>query len=79
MGAIRPLTTQDEVILGSLASQFRGMPDEGDRATIAKQYGEAVDRLIRSGAWHEMPPPEDQLPSEWMPPQFAEYWTSEGT
>jgi hypothetical protein len=31
--------------------------------------------LIRSGHWHEMPAPEDQLPDAWMPSEFFEFWS----
>lgn len=33
-----------------------------------------VDRLIKSGSWDEMPAPEDQLPDDWMPGSFHEFW-----
>jgi hypothetical protein len=43
---------------------------------IADDYSETVERLIRGGGWHEMPAPEDQLPDDWMPKAFFEYWSS---
>jgi hypothetical protein len=33
-----------------------------------------VERLIASGRWQDMPAPEDQLPDEWMPKAFFDYW-----
>jgi hypothetical protein len=36
---------------------------------------QTVERLIHSGRWHAMPPLEDQLPDDWMPPAFFEYWS----
>jgi hypothetical protein len=33
-----------------------------------------VERLIDSGNWEEMPAPEDQLPDNWMPRKFFDYW-----
>jgi hypothetical protein len=55
--------------------QFRGTRIETERQAIADDYAQTVDRLIRSGRWHEMPPPEDQLPDDWMPTAFFEYWS----
>ena len=45
------------------------------RRAIADDYSRAVERLIRSGGWHEMPAPEDQLPDRWMPEAFFAYWS----
>jgi hypothetical protein len=75
MNFIPPLVAQDEERLGGLAMQFRGTRSDVERRTIATDYAQTVDRLIRSGGWHEMPPPEDQLPDNWMPPEFFEYWS----
>ena len=66
---------QDEERLGGLAMKFRGTRRDAERPDIAKDYSQTVDRLIQSGKWHEMPPPEDQLPDDWMPPEFFEYWS----
>lgn len=65
----------DEERLGGLAMQFRSTRREEERRDIAKDYGETVERLIHSGRWHEMPPPEDQLPNDWMPQTFFAYWS----
>jgi hypothetical protein len=65
---------QDEARLGSLAMQFRGTRRDEERRAIAQEYSRAVDRLIHGGRWHEVPPPEDQLPDAWMPRAFFEYW-----
>ena len=67
---------QDENRLGELAMKFRGTRQDAERRAIARDYSETVDRLIRSGSWHEMPAPEDQLPDDWMPKAFLEYWLS---
>ncbi len=75
MDSLPPSTAQDEERLGGLAMRFRGTRREADRLDIAKAYSETVERLIRSGRWHDMPPPEDQLPDDWMPPVFFEYWS----
>jgi hypothetical protein len=65
----------DAHILGLLAMDFRGERDDAKRRQIADEYARAVDRLIKSGNWQEMPSPEDQLPDECMPPNFYDYWT----
>jgi len=61
--------------LGLLAMKFRGTRDEGEIAKIVKEYGKIVARLIESGTWDEIPPPEDQLPDELMPLAFFHYWS----
>jgi hypothetical protein len=61
--------------LGILAMQFRGTRDEAERTSIAKAYSEAVAQLIASKKWWWLPPLEDQLPDEWMPERFFEYWS----
>lgn len=65
---------QAEERLGQLAAQFRGTRSAHDRQAIADAYLQAVENLIASGRWHEMPPPEDQLPDGCMPTIFFEYW-----
>ena len=75
MASIPPGLARDEEYLGGLAMRFRGTRHEEERRDIAKDYSQAVERLIHSGGWHEMPPPEDQLPDDWMPPAFFEYWS----
>lgn len=37
-------------------------------------YEQAVNRLIKSGRWFDMPPPEDQLPEDMMPKEFFRFW-----
>lgn len=66
--------TRDAETLGVLAMKFRGIRDEEQRREIAKDYADTVERLMRSGHWHEMPAPEDQLPDDWMPQAFFDYW-----
>jgi hypothetical protein len=43
--------SRDEKLLGELAMKFRGNHREDERRKIAKDYSEAVERLIRSGQW----------------------------
>jgi hypothetical protein len=78
LGVITPFSpniAQDEDLLGRLAMRYRRVRDRADRIQVAKEYAEAVDRLIRSGAWHNAPSPEDQLPDDDMPRAFFEFWT----
>ncbi len=67
-------TWQAEERLGILAMKFRGTRDVVERKFIAGEYAETVNALISSGTWDEMPPPEDQLPDDWMPKAFFDYW-----
>jgi hypothetical protein len=75
MNSIPPGIAQDEERLGELAMRFRGTQLNAERCVIAKDYSETVERLIHSGRWPVMPPPEDLLPDDWMPPVFFEYWS----
>ena len=75
MSPLPPGMSQDEERLGGLAMQFRGTRRDVERRDIARDYSETVERLIRSGSWHEMPAPEDQLPDDWMPEAFFQYWS----
>jgi hypothetical protein len=61
--------------LGELAMRFRGTRNEAERNSIAADYSRVVERLIQSGSWNEVPPPEDQLPDDRMPVSFFEYWS----
>lgn len=71
-----PIQTQnDEAHLGELAMRFRGTRDDLERQSIAADYANTVERLIHSGAWDDMPPPEDQLPDDFMPKEFFDYWS----
>jgi hypothetical protein len=58
-----------------LAREFRGTRDEQQRAAIAGEYAQAVKQLIASNKWKRIPPLEDQLPDEWMPEAFFEFWS----
>jgi hypothetical protein len=60
--------------LGVLAMKFRRTHDEKVRQEIARAYAEIVNRLIASGGWNEVPAFEDQLPDDWMPDAFFDYW-----
>jgi hypothetical protein len=75
MDRVPPDVAQDEERLGGLAMRFRGTRRDAELREIAEDYSRMAGRLIDSGGWHEMPPPEDQLPDEWMPPAFFEYWS----
>jgi hypothetical protein len=63
----------DENQLGILAMKFRGGFD--NKNEVAKEYAQIVKLLINSGNWKEIPALEDQLPDEWMPDSFFEYWS----
>jgi hypothetical protein len=67
----------DENDLGALAMRFRGTRNEDERRSIADEYARTVDRLIASGQWEEAPSFEDQLPDEWMPKAFEDFWYGE--
>ncbi len=67
-----PLT--DEERLGALAMQFRGTRCDSERHDIAQEYARTVQRLIQTGHWFEVPAPEDQLPEDWMPSEFFDFW-----
>ena len=69
------LEGQLETQLGGLAMRFRGTRSNADRQDIAREYTQAVTRLISSGNWLEMPAPEEQPPNGWMPEEFFEYWS----
>jgi hypothetical protein len=69
-----PIPVTDEERLGALAMQFRGTRLDSERHDIAREYARTVHRLIQGGHWYEMPAPEDQLPDDWMPPAFFDYW-----
>jgi hypothetical protein len=75
MKHIRRGSVPPQELLGVLAMQFRGTRDETARTGIAKSYSVAVDKLVKSGKWREMPPLEDQLPDDWMPSAFFDYWS----
>jgi hypothetical protein len=79
MSAIPSCVAQDIDKLGLLAMKFRGTRDNAMRQNIAKEYGQAVERLINSGCWQEMPAFEDQLPDDWMPQAFFDYWLRRST
>ena len=69
----------DEEALGHLAMRFRDLNSrvrnmQNEIGIIEQDYAITVDRLIKSGKWEEMPPPEDQLPHEHMPESFWQYW-----
>ena len=74
MSAIPACVAQDAERLGLLAMRFRGTRDDAVRRKITVEYAEAVERLIKSGCWQEMPAFEDQLPDDWMPQAFFDFW-----
>jgi hypothetical protein len=75
MNPIPPSVSQDQERLGGLAMKFRGTWRDTERRDIAKDYSQTVERLIHSGQWDEIPPLEDQLPDDWMPREFFDYWS----
>ena len=74
MNPIPANVAQDAETLGILAMKFRSTRRDAERRDIAKEYSQTVERLINSCSWHEMPAPEDQLPGDWMPQAFFDYW-----
>lgn len=74
MHPVPPRMSEDEEHLGVLAMRFRGTRREAERRAIVMDYSETVRRLIDGGNWREMPAPEDQLPDDYMPKRFFEYW-----
>jgi hypothetical protein len=66
---------RDEDLLCRLAMTFRRTPNPMERRRIAREYADAVDRLIQSGHWQQAPSPEEQLPHDFMPTAFFEFWT----
>ena len=74
---IQSCTADDQVQLAALAMKFRGTRDSDKRQAIAKQYAKPVKKLVKAGCWNEMPPPEDQLPDNFMPKDFFQYWSGE--
>jgi hypothetical protein len=74
MNRIPPSVAQDTEHLGVLAMKFRSTRHDAERRDIAKEYSETVERLINSSGWQEIPAPEDQLPDDWMPKAFFDYW-----
>jgi hypothetical protein len=75
MNPTRKRKTPPTKRLGTLAMQFRGTRDEAKRASISKEYSHLVAELIESKKWRNIPALEDQLPDEWMPRSFFEYWS----
>jgi hypothetical protein len=75
MNSFPPNLIQDEHHLGELAMKFRATRRDSKRRDIAKDYSQTVTRLIQTGRWRDMPPLEDQLPDDWMPAEFIEFWS----
>ena len=69
-------TSKDEFHLSQLAMRFRGTREIAERKAIAAEYAQTVKKLIKRGQWLEMPPPEDQLPDDWMPDEYFDFWAS---
>lgn len=70
-------TYQDVERLAQLAMNYRGTRRDDERRAIANEYAQIVERLIQSGNWQEVPSFEDQLPDEWMPQAFYDYWAEQ--
>jgi hypothetical protein len=58
-----------------LAREFRATRDEDEQSVLAGKYAQAVHQLIESKKWKRIPVLEGQLPDEWMPEEFFEYWS----
>jgi len=71
----QPFLNDDNSLLGHIALRFRSAQSDADRRQIAKEYGQVVEHLIQGRQWNEMPPSEDQLPDEYMPTGFVEFWS----
>ena len=69
------IRTEDDNLF-FLACRFRSTRDEAERKKIAAEYATVVDCLIATGTWDEVPSPEEQLPDEYMPKAFMDYWFS---
>ena len=61
--------------LSCLAMQFRSTRNPEEQLQLAREYERTVTSLIETRIWRNVPPPEDQLPDDWMPQQFFEYWS----
>ncbi len=79
MNPIRINVPKEMENLAFLAMKFRGTRRDKERRDIREEYSQTVERLIQSGKWHEMPAPEDQLPDDWMPKAFFQYWLEQST
>jgi hypothetical protein len=77
MHRVSPTMYHDMERLGQLAMSFRGTRRDDERRAIADEYTQAVERLIHSGNWREVPAFEDQLPDDWMPQAFYNYWAEQ--
>ncbi len=64
-----PLHHSDEELLGQFALRFRGAQSDEDRRAIADDYVLTLKQLLSSDPTF-VPELEDQLPDEYMPPEF---------
>jgi hypothetical protein len=69
MNAFPTPLNPDEERLGQLAMRFRGAESDGDRHAIANDYARTLKNLLGSDLAF-VPELEDQLPDEFMPPEF---------
>lgn len=60
--------------LGMIAFKYRGTRNVDERREFAKQYAEHVEILVKTGKWHEVLAPEDQLPDCDMPEAYFKHW-----
>jgi hypothetical protein len=60
--------------LSTLAETFRNTKDNKTKQEIADLYQKKVNLLIETTKWDKMPPLENQLPQNWMPFEFYDYW-----
>jgi len=67
------LDHEDMEYLEELAFRFRGNGEPRDY--LVREYSKTVERMIRRGTWKDCPGPESQLPDEFMPRTFREFWT----
>ncbi len=65
-----------EKALLTLVKDFWVESDIAKRNIILSEYEQIVDMLIESGAWKVKPPRECELPSNFMPQKYFDYWNS---
>jgi len=61
--------------LANIAMAFRGAPqDSEERDSIAERYRSIMEQIFVYEDWCGEPEVESQLPDEYMPDVYKEYW-----
>jgi hypothetical protein len=60
--------------LATLATRFTAADSDQDREKIAERYSEVTDALFAIPSWWGEPAPDSQLPEEWMPASYRQFW-----